>query len=171
MALDPVTTRLPGSTDQRRHRGRSPHVPTASVPILIVFFSVVVCRRFEPGCQRPIHGSCRKAGRWLAVSHLVAIDPTSTPCQRRCNWSSFGISFSTSLSLLIEIRCCSDRLNPQTNAAIRNPFATPTIARCRRPRRITLACPPCVSRRCSVGDPLIRRFEWHSDYRLPIRAA
>ena len=126
-----MTTRLPGSTDQRRHRGRSPHVPTASVPILIVFFSGVVCRRFAPGCQRPIHGSCQKAGRWLAVSHLVAIDPTSTPCQRRCNGSSFGISFSTSPSLLIEIRCCSDQLRPPPKAEV-------SRIRKRRPRRTVL---------------------------------
>ena len=61
-ALDPATTRLPGLTDQRLYLGGPPRVPTASGPILIIFCPVVVSRRFAPGCQRPIHGSCRRTG-------------------------------------------------------------------------------------------------------------
>ncbi len=75
--------------------------------------AVVVSRRFLPRYPGSPNGGGQKDVQSRSGTRPSANDPTSTPCQSRCSKSSVSVSWSTSSSRWLEIRCCIDRLNPQ----------------------------------------------------------
>jgi hypothetical protein len=70
-------------------------------------------------CAEWIHGPDQKDELWCAKNRLAATDPTSIPSVHLSNKSSVFVSFSTSLSLQLEFRCCIDRLRSQTESGYR----------------------------------------------------
>ena len=98
-------------------KGFDDHVQRAIRLPLAAFSSVVLSRPSCEECGLPSHGCGQRAVQSTLKNLLSANGPTSGSCLLRCSESSFGTSSSaTSSSLLLETRCCIDRLKSQSHS-------------------------------------------------------
>ena len=106
-------------------RVRPLHVLPMSAIDLIVGEGLGVCHLTQQGYGGLMYGVGQISGQSGVGSLLSANDSTSRTFVLRCNKFLVDTSWSTSSSLYLEIRCCIDRLKPQSLADLIHTSMTP----------------------------------------------